>query len=40
MEHQGFAFEKFSDVAVTLLQYHSGGKVSTGLKMATSLQAM
>ncbi|CAB9500217.1 NUDIX domain [Seminavis robusta] len=38
LEHQGFAFEKVSDVASTLLQYHSGGKCSESLKMATVLQ--
>jgi hypothetical protein len=37
-EHQGFAFEKFPDVAATLLQHHSGGKVSTALKMAAAIQ--
>ena len=36
-EHQGFAFEKFPDVAATLLQHHSGGKVSTALTMATAV---
>lgn len=34
VEHQGFAFEKMPDVAATLLQHHSGGKVSTALRMA------
>ena len=37
-EHQGFAFEKYPDVAQTLLQHHSGGKCSLALKMATEAQ--
>jgi hypothetical protein len=37
-EHQGFAFEKYPDVAITLLQHHSGGKCSEALKMATALR--
>jgi hypothetical protein len=37
-EHQGFAFEKYPDVAITLLQHHSGGKCSEALKMATALK--
>ena len=36
-EHQGFAFERNPDVAVTLLQHHSGGKVSAALQMATAV---
>jgi hypothetical protein len=36
-EHQGFAFEKYSDVAITLLQHHSGGKCSEALRMGTKV---
>lgn len=36
-EHQGFAFEQDPDIAVTLLQHHSGGKVSKALTMSTAV---
>lgn len=38
-EHQGFAFEKDSDAVATLLQHHSGGKISSAVRMTTALQA-